>query len=675
MRARRFATAVVLGERARGVVPGALTAIFGAMKRSLRRLALATTALVGLAAALSLFGTARAGDPSSGAGGGAGGYAGAASCAPCHRAATKAWETSNHALSTVEAKGGERPPEARTGGKVAHPPGETTFTPVGEGADLVTTGPDGKPAKYPLVYVVGRRRMRMYVTRLDTGALQVLPSMREEGTGLWFDYTHLIFGFPGLKPGEYPKIEPGTPTFWTGPVRSFDARCARCHVSGREPVAPKSDGTGPRSTIRALGVDCEACHGPAADHVALWRSLPKGAVPEPLAKWRDFDREQSLSACLPCHLEGEVVDPSFRPGQDILERIDPTLLDDGERVDPSGRPLELTYEGLALLLSRCAEQGKLTCLDCHAAHGSAHGALLVQPTTDDGLCARCHSALAAAPGQHSHHAAPGVGARCVSCHLPKVPVERGHGAVTDHTISIPNPAGYPGVATAPDACTGCHSEARGWPSGAPHLSPDKIASSFAAWWPRAKARPAWADAIAAARRADGPTWAGLERLLADPAVPRLARASAASLLGRVPGADPAAILAAATSKDSLVRRAAVSALASVRSAEADAALLSALSDPSPAVRARAAKAALEGWERVQANPVLGKAVIPVLAENAAAAPDDDMRWFRLGAARSLAGDLAGAADAYEHECALDPYATSAREALAEIRKRLPKPPK
>jgi len=604
-----------------------------------------------------------------------GGFAGAAACATCHQAAHRAWAGGNHALSTVEAKGDERPAEARAEGTVSHPPGSSTFHARGDRATVETVGPDGKPLVVPLSYVVGRSRIRMYVTALPTGANQVLPAMREEDTGAWFDYTQMLFGAPGLPPDQAPTVAPGDPSFWTGPVRSFDARCARCHVSGREAVAPALDGTGPRSTWRALGVDCEACHGPGADHVALWRALPRGEVRDPVVRLRDLDRDASLGVCLTCHLEGEVVDPAFVPGKDLFEHVDPTLLDDAERIDPAGRPLELVYEGLGFLVSRCVAKGRLTCASCHASHGSPHGASLVAPVTDDGLCSRCHTQIAAEAGKHAHHRGGGSGARCVACHMPKVPVERGHGAVTDHSISTPDLTGSAGVRVARDACIGCHAGARGFAPGAPPLDAVALKKAFAAWWPQAKPRPPWSRAIAAARREDPEAWRGLEGLARDGTAPRLVRASAMALLGRVPGADPATLLEGARHADSLVRRAAVSALASIRTEDADAALLAALADPSPAVRARAARATLAGWTRAQENGPLLRAALPVLEENVRAAPDDDGRWFRLAAARQIAGDLVGAAAAYERQCALDPFAASARATLEKIRARLAKGPK
>jgi len=603
----------------------------------------------------------------------ANGFAGARACALCHGEIHRAWAAGNHALSTVEARGVELPPDAHDGTVVHHPPGVSTFRARGDRFDVETTGPDGRPTRYPLEYVVGRRRLRMYVTRLTDGALQILPAMREEGTGAWFDYTHLVFGAPGLPPDEAPKIAPGEPSFWTGRVRSFDAGCTRCHVSGAQAVAPAADGTGPRSSWRALGVDCEACHGPAAAHVARWSDPPRGPAVDPIVRLRSLTPDAQLHACLVCHLEGDVVDPDFTPGEDVLEHVDPTLLDDPERIDPAGRPLELVYEGMGLLVSRCAQEGRLGCVACHASHGSSHGALLVRPATDDGLCSACHASLAADPRAHAHHRGDGPGARCVSCHMPKLTVERGHGAVTDHTIGVPDPIGIEGVRTARDACTGCHSAARGFPAGAPRLSAAAVRTAFTTWWPRARRRPAWSATIALGANGGALGLRRFEALAHDVTAPRLVRASAVSWLARTPGADPSTLLDLARDADSLLRRAAMTGLGSVQGDDADAALLDGLADASAAVRVHAARAALLGWERAARNRALLAAALPVLDRDAQAAPGDDRRWFRLGAARQIGGDLAGAVAAYERQCALDPFAAASRALIAKFKGRLAQP--
>ncbi|MDA1194910.1 MAG: hypothetical protein O2894_06965, partial [Planctomycetota bacterium] len=97
-----------------------------------------------------------------------------------------------------------------------------------------------------------------------------------------------------------------------------------------------------------------------------------------------------------------------------------------------------------------------------------------------------------------------------------------------------------------------------------------------------------------------------------------------------------------------------------------------LSDPSPAVRTAAARAALEGWTRVQNDKALLLAILPVLTTDAQQEPGDDLRWFRLGAARSLVGDTVGALEAYERQVELDPFAGYVKQEIARLRAQLPK---
>jgi hypothetical protein len=253
--------------------------------------------------------------------------------------------------------------------------------------------------------------------------------------------------------------------------------------------------------------------------------------------------------------------------------------------------------------------------------------------------------------------------------MPFLTIERGFGDVRDHTIGSPFPD-LPGGEPATDACTWCHTGGRGAPKDAPMLGPEEIRKAFYEWYPGAKPRPAWVAGIAAGRerRTDGlvPVAAAAR----DPRNPRLVRASAAKLLARYPAQAETYLLVLIQDDDSVVRRAAAWALSSVRTPDADSALLEALDDPSLAVRGAAARCALFGWDRVRKNRTLLEACIPVLEEETRMMPRDDQRWFRLGAARQLAGDVRGAIEAYERKLALDPYAVMVQQTVERLKKSL-----
>jgi len=598
----------------------------------------------------------------------AGGYAGHESCRPCHIELYDAWAGSAHALSTRPATPDILPVEMREGREVVHAPGKSRFFRDGDRVFVETVGPDGEPGRWPVTHVVGPERMSFFLTRMDDGRLQVLPSMHDIPTGAWFDYSHLIFGVTGNWDTP-PIIRPGEPSFWTGPIRSYDRTCGRCHTSGRRVETELADGT-LRREWDPLEIDCEACHGPSADHVAFWRDPPDSYVEDPIVKLDQIGRERAQHVCLWCHMEAEVVAEHWKPGDDVFEFLSPTLLDRRERIDAAGRPLELVYDGLPFLFSRCAEEGGLTCLTCHDAHGSMHKAdLLTPPDETFTLCTGCHLDITAAPKAHTHHDMDKSGGRCVSCHMPFLKIERGHGVVRDHTIGSPL-LDLEGDRVATDACTWCHTGARGAPEDAPILTKEAIREAWKRWYPDAKLRPEWVRAISGGRAGVESAFFPLVGIAGDDDQPKLVRASAAKLLDRYPDRNLPYLVNLLDDDDSLVRRAAAASLGSSRDPDSDQALLMALADPSLAVRGEAARSALAGWYRVQRNRTLLDAVLPVLEEEANAVPQEDSRWFRLGAARQIAGDVRGAIEAYEKKLGLNPYARLVEKTLADLRRQL-----
>jgi predicted CXXCH cytochrome family protein len=592
-------------------------------------------------------------------------YVGSDVCANCHQAEHALWSGSSHYHTFEKVNESNLPADVVAQREVSHPPRTTRYRKEGERYLAETEGPDGTPTAYHLSHVVGRMRVRMFIATLPNGRMQVLPAMLEEPTQKWFDYTHLIFGTGSTNWDEPPVVKAGDPSSWTGVVRSWDTRCAYCHVSGFEARRPDAQGNGPRYRARADRIDCESCHGPASEHVDFRESKAEGK--DPIVRFRDLAHDRALSVCLQCHMESEVIDTHFRPGDDIFEFKTPTLIVDPERVDPSGRPLELIYDGLPINTSRCVMEGKLTCISCHDPHGSSNPSQLREDPQNDKLCARCHEEIAAAGSAHTHHAADGDGSRCVNCHMPFLHVERNHGVVADHSISTPR-FDLVGDRLAETACTWCHTQqGLNAPAGAPKLPAAALEEAHARWWPDgAQARP-WMQALGRARLGEENAHRGLLAVLDDTSNTRVVRASAAALLGRYAEQVPLALLARARDPDSLVRRMALESLAGLEGAIIDRALQTALSDPSRPVRVAAARTALLGWKRVQANAALLEAVLPILEADALERPDDDMRWFRLGAAYSIAGRDPDALAAYERVAELDPFADFVRAEIKRLR--------
>ena len=595
-----------------------------------------------------------------------GDYAGTVVCAGCHREAYEGWRQSSHALTSTFADELALPSEVQLGERVDHAPGWTTFGKDEAGWFGETLGEDGTLQRYPLTHVAGNFRIRFFVTTLDDGRMQVMPAMYEVPTGTWFDYTHLMYGADTTDYLTPPEVKPGDGSFWTGPVRSWDSNCAHCHMSGREPKSPGPDGTGPRSVWRAYAVDCEACHGPGRLHAEAWLRME---MDEALPVLENLDLETRTAVCTACHQEGEVLDPPYEIGKPLYDYIDPTLVVDPERADPSGRALELIYDGLPFATSTCARAGGLTCSTCHAPHGSEERSLLRQAPAGGAFCTPCHQDYVDDPASHSHHEADSVGSGCVACHLPFLTIERGHGAVADHTIGIPR-IGLESDRVQPDACTWCHQGGLGAPLDMPEIGTDELRAAYEGWWPGRGWPQPWMEALARARAGDADAGPLLVAVLEDESNAREVRASAAWLLARYLPAHADDLLAATRDPDDLVRRNAVKSLADLEGEAADRRLLECLADPSYAVRVAAARAALLGWKRVQANRQLLEAHRPGPEVRrrarsgrrpALVPPGSDLRPAGRCTERAL--------EAYEHVLPLDPFAHAIRRHVEGLRAR------
>lgn len=436
------------------------------------------------------------------------GLAGSASCAACHPTQHAAWTASTHARA--ERQLGDADPR-----------------------ELAAVGPDGALATFPLVRAIGADPLVQYLVAGPGGRLQVTQVARPPAGGDWFD----VFS-DARKPGDWGH--------WTGAGMTWNARCGECHTTQFRKGFAAGAYT---STYSELGVGCEACHVAPAGHGA------------------DATSPVGLDGCAACHARRAALVDGFAPGDALLDRFAPALVDASDTFRPDGGVRDEDFEVNAFLGSRMHAAG-VTCTNCHDPHS---GRLRQE---GDALCRSCHDAMPTFRPDHGHHAEGQVS--CVQCHMPAttyMQVDVRH----DHVFSIPDPALEREVGVS-SACSTCH------PAG-----PDLVKAAQQ-WWGRGLPQPR-SLAFARARQTDDRALPELLHQLATGAPAW--RAAAAAHLG--PWLERpevrAALVAALADPDGLVRFAVADALGPVAPLpEVEPALHPLLADPVRAVRVSAGRA-------------------------------------------------------------------------------------
>ena len=503
-------------------------------------------------------------------------YVGSAACADCHEAAVADWAGSHHALAWTLP--GPDTVVADFDGTAFDGNGmRVRFRVEGGSYHVDVTESDGSRRDYAVHSVVGIEPLQQYLFETEPGRLQSFDVVWDTEEGGWF---HLY--------GDE-VIPPDDGLHWTGPYKTWNARCAECHATGYEKNYDPTTRTY-ASTQVEIGVGCEACHGPGADHVAWaerWETTRE--PPPPLAGFTvDFtDTEATIQQCATCHSRREAHgDGNPIPGTAYHDAYTLALLRPG-LYHADGQILDEVFEYGSFLQSKMYAAG-VGCIDCHEAH-----------TADlrlegNAVCAQCHSP-AANPDfptlkpadydspEHHFHEQGTEGAQCKSCHM----VERvymGNDWRADHSFRIPRPD-LAAETGAPDACTTCHTD----------QTPVWAAGTLASWYPESRHRGPHYGQVLAAGRADPLTAQGdLAELALDTRQSGIVRATALWLVAQAADATAAAHLAPLLADpDPLVRASAVQVQRGAAPTDRVQRLVGLLGDPMRSVRIEAAKQMLD----------------------------------------------------------------------------------
>ena len=286
--------------------------------------------------------------------------------------------------------------------------------------------------------------------------------------------------------------------------------CVECHVTGGVPGFDAKL-TVPQSRVAELGIACEACHGPAAAHVAAnrdpfrrWSLHDSGAADATIVNPARLPPPRSAEVCGQCH--GIACPPDgwlqhglgFRPGdaladgKPILRLASLGASDCRAQIaaDASFAPSRYWKDGVVrvsgreyngLVESRCFSGGALACVSCHSMHDSDPNWQLTRGKDGDSACTQCHATISKNVAAHTHHAPGSTGSTCYNCHMPETTWGLLR-AMRSHQITIPRVQDDVDAGR-PNACNLCHLDrtlawtadalARLWGTPAPTLDADE----------------------------------------------------------------------------------------------------------------------------------------------------------------------------------------------------------
>lgn len=477
-------------------------------------------------------------------------YVGAQSCQNCHSEQYAQWQGSDHF------KAMQLPTSASVLGDfsdvtIRFHGIDNRFYRNANKYMVETLGQSGEPITLEVKHTFGFYPLQQYLVELDDGHIQVLnvawdSRKVKDGGQRWFH----------LQPDE--NITPEHPFYWTKHFQNWNSRCADCHstnVLRNYSQASNSFAT----SFSEVNVACEACHGPASQHLALAQSnqinrRDKGtgfdSNPNPAIRW-EFTADSAiakpvgqkhsddLNMCGSCHsLRGQLVQPGSAGDFHQLNRLQ--LLNETTYF-ADGQSKEESFVTGSFLQSKMHHKG-VTCGNCHSPHT---GKLVVE---GNALCTQCHKPEVFDAPKHHHHEVGSEGAQCVNCHMP----DRAYMQIDmrrDHSFTIPRPDLSLSL-DVPNSCTQCHQN-----------KDDAWAAQQTKDWGIAPSIDHWAYLLRSATQNDVLVTRSVVEAVLDTGLPEMVRASLLQHLAPMPSRVSADLARKSLhDKSPLLRRAAVAAL-------------------------------------------------------------------------------------------------------------------
>jgi tetratricopeptide (TPR) repeat protein len=443
-----------------------------------------------------------------------------------------------------------------------------------------TQGPTGKFGDFEIAYTFGYTPLQQYLVPFDGGRLQCLPIAWDTDRKKWFHLGDTVYQGQQIKTDNW--------LYWTNQAQNWNGMCADCHSTNlKKNYDPETKTFA--TTWSEIDVSCEACHGPASEHLK-WANLPEGSRPLDvntglIVRTRDLDSKELLNVCARCHSRRSIMGDYENDNSDLLNYMAPQLITQ-PMYHADGQILDEDYEYASFTQSKMFEKA-VKCSDCHDVHS-------VKTLKDDNqLCLKCHRPdIYNTPSHHFHKMEKegdasrlinrgkpeykeGTGAQCVNCHM----VGRfymGNDYRRDHSFRIPRPDLTLSLGS-PNACNDCHRD-----------KPASWSQTYIEKWYGTRKRPHYGEAFAAAQKGDESAIQTLILYAGNELFPLMVRATAVQLLGNFNTAESnLAVEKALSDPASLVRYTAITAYRPTNAATYEKLMMPLLNDPVKGIRSEA----------------------------------------------------------------------------------------
>lgn len=384
-------------------------------------------------------------------------------CQGCHSEQVKDWQGSHHQLAMQEANA-----ETMLGdfnNVTFKAENETTrFSRKDGGFWVNTPGIDGRNADFKVAYTFGIAPLQQYLIEVGEGRLQALGVAWDTEKHRWFH----------LYPGQGVNFK--DPLHWSKPSQNANFMCVECHTTGYKRNFDAAKNTF-GSHWNSLGVGCQACHGPASNHLE-WTAKKGDLIHAGFAvDLKDKNATVEIETCARCHSRRAPLGDGFTTGKRLMDDYLPSTLT-RELYALDGKIKDEVFEHGSFAQSKMFDKG-VRCSNCHNPHSTE----LKAP--GNGVCLQCHNtagktSVEGVDGkglqaknydsiEHTRHTMGQPGSQCVDCHMPGK-FYMGNDFRHDHSFSIPNPERAKKLGT-PDACLTCHKGKAG----------DKVTEQFKLW--------------------------------------------------------------------------------------------------------------------------------------------------------------------------------------------------